>query len=132
MLYAACFKGHLDVVRLLVKRGADKEKADIVRQSKRPSMNKFDFPSCTAQDGRTPLFKACQEGWLGIVELLLSEGVDIDRADNVSRVGWISCQVNYLSSVCIDPQSHVNYLLLYYSYAGGDDPICHGLSEWTS
>ena len=52
--------GHLEVVRLLVEAGADKNKAD--------------------NDGLTPLFMASHNGLLEIVRLLIDAGADKDQA----------------------------------------------------
>jgi len=43
--------GHLEVLRLLLDHGADKDAAD--------------------EDGYTPLYRACYEGHLEIIKLLL-------------------------------------------------------------
>ena len=61
-LHIASLTGHLDVVRLLVQDGADKDKE--------------------SNDGETPLFIATAEGHLEIVRLLLQEGADKDKGDN--------------------------------------------------
>ena len=59
-LHLACEKGHAAVVRLLVEKGADVDKA--------------------RNDGRTPFYMACQEGHLDVVQLLLEKGADMDKA----------------------------------------------------
>jgi len=53
-LYFACENGHLEVARLLLDRGANKEKASI--------------------RGCTPLFYACRKDHLPVVRLLLDRG----------------------------------------------------------
>ena len=50
----ACEYDHLEVVRLLVDAGADKDKAD--------------------DDGRTPLWMASQNGHLEVVRVLVDAG----------------------------------------------------------
>ena len=63
LLFAACHQGHLEVVGLLVKKGADEDAAK--------------------DDGCTPLFATCQNGHLEVVRLLVGKGADMDiAADN--------------------------------------------------
>ena len=59
-LYIASQNGHLEVVRLLIDAGADKDKA--------------------RTDGATPLYIACQNGHLEVVRLLIDAGADKDKA----------------------------------------------------
>jgi len=61
-LHFACEKGHLEVVRLLMDRGADLEKAD--------------------NTGCTPLLIACGRGHLEVARLLLDRGADTEKADS--------------------------------------------------
>lgn len=60
-MHGACYHGHLEVVRLLIERGADKGVA--------------------GNDGRTPLYSACYHGHLEVVRLLLEYGADTDATD---------------------------------------------------
>ncbi|KAF5826529.1 hypothetical protein DUNSADRAFT_2821 [Dunaliella salina] len=53
--------GRLEVVKLLLDRGADMDMAD--------------------EDGHTPLWQACYGGRLEVVKLLLDRGADMDMAD---------------------------------------------------
>ncbi len=39
------------------------------------------------QDGRTPLWAAASQGHLEVVQLLVEEGAEVDRADNLRRRG---------------------------------------------
>ena len=64
-VFAAAQHRHLDVVHLLIQKGADMEKADY--------------------NGRTPLCIASQNGYLDVVRLLIEKGADIDKAEND---GW--------------------------------------------
>ena len=51
-----CQKGHVEVAKLLVDRGADTDKA--------------------RGDGATPLIIACQKGHLEVVKILVDSGAD--------------------------------------------------------
>lgn len=57
-LCAACLNGKLDVVKLLIKSGANVN-----------AINK---------DGYSPLFVACENGYDNIVQFLLSAGADVN------------------------------------------------------
>ena len=59
-LYTASDKGHLEIVRLLVDAGADKDKV--------------------TKSGLTPLYVASQRGHLEVVRLLVNAGADKDKA----------------------------------------------------
>ena len=61
-LFIASQNGHLDVVRLLLQKGADKDKAN--------------------NNGTTPLLFASLNGHLEIVLLLLQKGADKDKANH--------------------------------------------------
>ena len=65
-LYIACQKGHLELVRLLVEKGAG-----------------VDIEGCNMF---TPLYMACQKGHLEIVQVLLEMGADINKSNG----GWTS------------------------------------------
>jgi ankyrin repeat protein len=58
----ACSGGHLNIVELLVQKGADLNVQD--------------------QDSRTPLHLACDGGHLNIVELLVQKGADLNVQDH--------------------------------------------------
>ena len=68
-LYLACEKGHPEIVRLLVKKGADMDK--------------------TGCGMYTPLYMACQKGHLEIVQVLLEMGADINKSNG----GWTSLDI---------------------------------------
>ena len=59
-LYIACFKGHLDIVRLLLENNCNIDQA--------------------MDDGRMPLYAACNQEHLDIVRLLLENKCNIDQA----------------------------------------------------
>ena len=61
-LCMASERGHKEVVEVLLKEGADIDKAQ--------------------NDGRTPLFIASQNGHKEVVEVLLKAGADKDKAQN--------------------------------------------------
>ena len=73
-LWLACVHGHLEVARLLIEKGADKDKAEM--------------------DGMTPLFAACDEGHLEIVRLLIEKGADLDKANNEGVTPLLIATVN--------------------------------------
>lgn len=61
-LMGAALEGDLEVVKLLLKQGAD--------------------PNATSMGGMTPLMSAAHEGHSGIVEVLLNAGADPNVKDN--------------------------------------------------
>lgn len=70
-LHAASEKGHFEVARLLIERGANSNAVDKV--------------------GATPLFNACANDHVRIAELLLTNRADPDGGAGLSRdVGWQS------------------------------------------
>ena len=60
LLYIAAEKGHYEIVKLLIARGADVDKAK--------------------HDGSTPLYAAAQNGKYNIVNLLVEKGADVNKA----------------------------------------------------
>ena len=65
VLHDATMKGHLDVVRRLLKEGADVNKSDLLNH--------------------TPLYAACQEDHPDVARLLLEHGADTDSPDRLGR-----------------------------------------------
>ncbi|XP_048249888.1 uncharacterized protein LOC124128376 [Haliotis rufescens] len=59
-LFVACENGHIDIVRLLIEKGAD--------------------VTAAAKDGCTPLHCACKNGHIDIVRLLIEKGADVSDA----------------------------------------------------
>ena len=78
-LLIACEKGHLELARLLIDRGADKEKANNDKNT--PLL--LDRGANTEKannDGSTPLLLACDKGHLEVARLLLDRGADVEKA----------------------------------------------------
>ena len=67
-LHFAAQLGHLEIVRLLVEVGADKDQAD--------------------NQGATPMHIAAEEGHLDIVRFFLESGADSDRSTNQGATAW--------------------------------------------
>ena len=65
LLTTACRFGDLEILRLLIGKGADVSAADT--------------------EGRTPLHRALLEGFEGVAQLLIDKGADVSAADNM---GW--------------------------------------------
>ena len=60
-LHDACWKGHIDIARNLIERGAGIDQGD--------------------QTGDTPLHKACYKGHIAIVSLLIGARADLDHVN---------------------------------------------------
>ena len=72
LLSHAAYRGNIEVVRFLLEKGADMDKA--------------------TNNGTYPLLMACLEGHLEVVQLLADKGADIDRALNNSCTPlYIAC-----------------------------------------
>lgn len=86
-LHIAAKEGFVDVVKVLIKAGADAQK-----------------PTATAIDKLTPLMVASQFGHLSVVKLLYECGVNVEAVDKKHRTG--------LTHAVMNGQSHiVSYLL---------------------
>lgn len=68
-LYAAAQYGYLNIVEYLVRKGADKEKAE-------------KDPNGPTDEAATPLYVACQNGNLDIVKYLVERGANMDVTHN--------------------------------------------------
>ncbi len=62
-LHSACYRAHLDVVSILVDRGAE-----------------INLPD---QYGFSPLFIASRDGRVSLASLLIEKGADINQKDSV-------------------------------------------------
>ncbi|MFC1842303.1 ankyrin repeat domain-containing protein, partial [Candidatus Dependentiae bacterium] len=75
-LSLACYRGNIEVVKLLLQKGADVNKAD--------------------KDGQTPLHEACSCfcGKLDIVKVLLQNGADVNKANKngLTPLYWACCR----------------------------------------
>ncbi|EDQ84152.1 uncharacterized protein MONBRDRAFT_30538 [Monosiga brevicollis MX1] len=95
-LHVACEKGHVKVVEMLLKHGADAEAKEIV--STVPPSFPLDPPydgtpvphddddDAAVPFGQTPLHRACFNGHDKVVEMLLKHGVDAEAQNYVSTV----------------------------------------------
>ena len=79
-LHTAAKEGNLELVRLLVEQGADKDKADRV--------------------GCTPLFWGCDRGHIDVVKYLVEQGASLDKADSSGVPPISDAHVEVLSISC--------------------------------
>jgi len=95
-LHIACRSGNLDIVKLLIEAGADKEIKDVGRQSPLSiaiSNNHIEITRYLVEVGADvhskgpnnlqPIHFACTHGSKEIIELLLSKGIDINQIDSL-------------------------------------------------
>jgi len=77
----ACENGHVDVVELLVDKGADHEHL--------------------SEGGRTPLMKACRGGHVDVIKFLLQKGADVNRqsASNDHTPLSLACSGGHITAV---------------------------------
>ncbi|RAV23230.1 ankyrin repeat domain-containing protein [Paenibacillus contaminans] len=93
-LQISCKNGNMDIVRLLIEAGADKEIKDVGRQSPLSiaiTNNHYEITKYLMEAGADihskgpnnlqPIHFACAHGSREIIELLLSRGVDINQVD---------------------------------------------------
>jgi hypothetical protein len=74
--------GHIKVVPLLLEKGPDVNKADII--------------------GYTPPYRACERGHVEVVQLLLEKGADVNSkaSDGLMPIHWASKACTSRSSSC--------------------------------
>lgn len=95
-LQIACKTGNLEIVRLLVEAGADKEIKDVARQSPlsiAATHNHMNVAAYLLEAGAEvhskgpnnlqPIHFACSHAGREMIELLLSEGADINNTDSL-------------------------------------------------
>lgn len=95
-LQISCKTGNLDIVKLLIEAGADKEIKDVARQSPLSiaiSNNHYEVTKYLIEAGADihskgpnklqPIHYACQYGSKKIIELLISQGVDVNLLDGL-------------------------------------------------
>ncbi|CAH1059861.1 ankyrin repeat domain-containing protein [Paenibacillus pseudetheri] len=95
-LQICCKNGNLDIVKLLIEAGADKEIKDVGRQTPLSiaiTNNHYDITKYLIEEGADihskghnnlqPIHFACALGSRKIIELLLSRGVDINQVDGL-------------------------------------------------
>jgi cytohesin len=111
-LVAACSKGHTEIVRYLLQKGANVE-----------SRNDF---------GITALHKAARGGHADIVKMLLAAGARVDQPDDEGRTAlYLSCMAGRAESVQLLLQhgsqirltSNVFRNVLYAAVASGSKPV---------
>ena len=68
LLHCACVNGHLEIAKLLVRKGANIHTVD--------------------KDGRTPLHYACWYGHSKVAELLLKKGANTDAVNKNGQTPW--------------------------------------------
>ncbi|GAB6020532.1 hypothetical protein CHUAL_003215 [Chamberlinius hualienensis] len=76
-LHLACIQGHLDVVKSLVKYGADMEK-----------------PTGLGKNKATPLMLVCQHGHLEMLKFLVNSGAKLDARDKLKRTAMTYAVMN--------------------------------------
>ncbi|XP_075526427.1 putative palmitoyltransferase ZDHHC13 isoform X3 [Dermacentor variabilis] len=88
MLHWACDRGHLEIVELLLDRGADPEAkfrlpitSFLRRATLRQPVTHLDSPLPQDEEGQTPLHYASSCGHLQVAELLLKRGAQRDTKD---------------------------------------------------
>ena len=85
-LDGAAWRGHADVVSLLLERGADKDAICDGRLSGGP-------PTGVDGDGLPPLHSASYRGNVEVVRVLLDAGADhLALADNCTALEWAGCE----------------------------------------
>jgi ankyrin repeat protein len=91
VLMWAAERGYLEVVKVLVQAGADKEKQDKVKPGKVCCITcrALSDKSCYSQNEDTALIKAAQSGRREVVVYLLQAGADWKKQGEVSFVAFV-------------------------------------------
>jgi ankyrin repeat protein len=115
-LHHACAAGQTESARLLLDRGADKDKEDTRRPSYEGLWRPLHYASAMGHEGTSrlllqldaqpnygdqeqPLHVACEHGHVEVVRLLLDAGADKDTANYVFRTPFIIAVLSGLQSV---------------------------------
>ena len=100
-LFIACQNGHVDLVRLLLDKGAEVDRAASGRWN----------------EGQTPLYVACWKGHVDAARLLLDKGAEVDRA-----IKWADkCVVTPLHIAC--EKGHVDVVRLLLDKGAAVDRV---------
>jgi ankyrin repeat protein len=85
-LTMACYHGHMDIVNELISNGTDVNEKDGVSYILDNDIvfdNRFNVFGML-QKGMNSLMRACSNGHLDIVNVLIDNGADVNDKDNVS------------------------------------------------
>ncbi|EDQ87463.1 uncharacterized protein MONBRDRAFT_27345 [Monosiga brevicollis MX1] len=81
-LHEACFMGHVKVVEMLLKHGADAEAKTSVHLYHMMMMMMLMLMMLYLPDGDTSLHRACYKGHVKVAEMLLKHGADTAAKNN--------------------------------------------------
>ena len=87
-----------------------------------PRPNLLEFVVSTAdKDGETPLYIACKWGRLDMVQVLVGNGADLDKADNRGDTPlWIACALGHINVVRLLVEKEAD---LNKTVDGGETPL---------